>query len=85
MLFRSVLLTDLHNHAMPLINYELGDRVILAEGNKCKCGRNLKIIEQIEGRQGDNIQKSDDGESRPAMFHQGFGVMDCKHRLKTAG
>jgi phenylacetate-coenzyme A ligase PaaK-like adenylate-forming protein len=53
-----VLLTDLHNYAMPLINFELGDQIILAEENCCECGRSLKIIEQIEGRQGDYIQKS---------------------------
>lgn len=52
-----VLLTDLHNYATPLVNYELGDRIRFREGI-CPCGRSLKIIEEIEGRTEDSILKS---------------------------
>ena len=43
-----VVVTGLHNFAMPLIRYELGD---LAElGGPCPCGRGLPVIKRILGR-----------------------------------
>jgi phenylacetate-CoA ligase len=43
-----VVVTALHNFAMPLIRYELGD---LAEvGSACSCGRGLPVLRRILGR-----------------------------------
>ncbi len=43
-----VVVTSLHNFAMPLIRYELGD---LAEvGAPCPCGRGLPVLARILGR-----------------------------------
>lgn len=43
-----VVVTDLHNFAMPLIRYEIGD---LAEvGGTCPCGRGLPVLKRILGR-----------------------------------
>lgn len=43
-----VVLTDLHNFAMPLIRYSIGD---LAEvGEACPCGRGLPVLTRILGR-----------------------------------
>jgi phenylacetate-CoA ligase len=43
-----VVVTPLHNFAMPLIRYELGD---LAEaGEPCSCGRGLPVLRRILGR-----------------------------------
>lgn len=43
-----VVATSLHNFAMPLIRYELGD---FAEvGEPCSCGRGLPVIKRILGR-----------------------------------
>ncbi len=43
-----VVVTGLHNFAMPLIRYELGD---LAEtGGTCPCGRGLPVINRVLGR-----------------------------------
>lgn len=45
-------ITDLTNFTMPRIRYQLGD--IIAVSNKtCKCGRQLKVLENIEGREDD--------------------------------
>lgn len=44
-----VVLTVLHNYAMPLIRYELGDYAEV--GDNCVCGRSLPILERIVGRQ----------------------------------
>ena len=45
-----VVVTDLHNFAMPLIRYQLGDIAVL--GEPCACGRGLPVIRQIVGRAG---------------------------------
>ncbi|OQY69874.1 MAG: hypothetical protein B6D47_08425, partial [Rhodocyclaceae bacterium UTPRO2] len=43
-----VVLTPLHNFAMPLIRYEIGDYAEV--GNPCDCGRGLPVISRIHGR-----------------------------------
>ena len=49
----SLVVTDLHNRAMPLIRYRIGD-VVRIDRTPCRCGRfSPRII--IEGRQGDVI------------------------------
>lgn len=43
-----VVMTDLHNFAMPLIRYDIGD---FAEvGEACPCGRGLPVVSRIWGR-----------------------------------
>jgi phenylacetate-CoA ligase len=43
-----VVVTDLHNYAMPLIRYELGDYAVV--GEPCSCGRTLPVLRTILGR-----------------------------------
>jgi phenylacetate-CoA ligase len=43
-----VVVTPLHNFAMPLIRYEIGD--FAAPGSACACGRGLPVLERIAGR-----------------------------------
>lgn len=43
-----VVVTTLHNFAMPLIRYELGDYAEV--GEPCACGRGLPVIKHILGR-----------------------------------
>jgi phenylacetate-CoA ligase len=43
-----VVVTTLHNFAMPLIRYELGDYA--EAGEPCACGRGLPVIRRIMGR-----------------------------------
>lgn len=43
-----VVVTDLHNHAAPLVRYELGDHAEL--GGPCPCGRGLPTLRRILGR-----------------------------------
>ena len=45
-----VVVTDLHNFAMPLIRYDLGDYARL--GPPCPCGRGLPVLAGIAGRGG---------------------------------
>ena len=52
--------TGLLNQAMPLIRYEVGDRVALAPGSElCPCGRTMPIVKSIEGRNDDLIVTPD--------------------------
>lgn len=44
-----VIVTPLHNFAMPLLRYEIGDLATVGEG-PCPCGRKLPILEAIPGR-----------------------------------
>ncbi len=49
-----VLLTNLHNYAMPLIRYENGDSGSLIAG-ACPCGRALPLLSHVVGRRFDII------------------------------
>ncbi|MCX7157332.1 MAG: phenylacetate--CoA ligase family protein [Rhodocyclales bacterium] len=44
-----VVLTTLHNFAMPLIRYRIGDYAEVGEA--CACGRGLPVLKRIHGRQ----------------------------------
>lgn len=48
-----VVLTSLHNFAMPLIRYEIGDRAVF--GPTCRCGRSLPVLAAIPGRARDML------------------------------
>ena len=43
-----VVVTTLHNFAMPLIRYVVGDYAEL--GHPCACGRGLPVLKQVNGR-----------------------------------
>lgn len=44
-----VVLTTLHNFAMPLVRYQIGDYAVV--GKPCPCGRGLPVLERVMGRQ----------------------------------
>ncbi|WNM58123.1 phenylacetate--CoA ligase family protein [Candidatus Nitrospira allomarina] len=51
-----LLCTGLLNTDMPLIRYEVGDRIShVAEPSSCKCGRTLPVLSGIEGRTNDML------------------------------
>jgi phenylacetate-CoA ligase len=52
--------TTLYNRAMPLIRYDVGDEIELAEnGETCSCGRTLPLVRAIHGRGEDTIVTPD--------------------------
>lgn len=51
----SVVVTNLHNYAMPFIRYEIGDLADSLSFSECACGRNGQKIKNIKGRIADNI------------------------------
>ena len=44
-----IMVTDLHNYAMPFVRYEVGDIGMLTD-EPCVCGRGLPVLKSIEGR-----------------------------------
>ncbi|HXK59364.1 MAG TPA: hypothetical protein PLP42_05655 [Acidobacteriota bacterium] len=63
-----VLGTSLHNLAMPLIRYEVGDTVeLFDEPRSCGCGRSFPLIKAIHGRLED-VVVTPDGRIITALF-----------------
>jgi phenylacetate-CoA ligase len=50
-----VVVTDLHNHGMPMIRYVNGDVAMLATEQRCTCGRGLRLLERVDGRRADTL------------------------------
>lgn len=63
-----VVVTALHNFAMPLIRYDLGDRA--EAGPPCACGRGLPVLRRILGRE-QNMLVLPDGERRWTLLSSG--------------
>jgi len=60
--------TDLYNHAMPLIRYVNGDEGVLTD-EPCACGRNLIRIKEIAGRTSDIIDGLNNKKVHSTYFH----------------
>jgi phenylacetate-CoA ligase len=53
-----VVLTDLHNQAMPFLRYRNGDLGVPSH-RRCPCGRGLPLMEEIQGRTLDLLRTPD--------------------------
>ncbi|RLC51174.1 MAG: hypothetical protein DRZ79_03225 [Candidatus Cloacimonadota bacterium] len=52
--------TSYYNFSMPFIRYKTRDIIkIKKENNRCECGRNFRIVEEISGKECDFIQTPD--------------------------
>jgi phenylacetate-CoA ligase len=47
--------TSLYNYAMPLLRYRTGDTIKLSP-EKCACGCNFRVVEELQGRQVDYLE-----------------------------
>lgn len=74
-----LLVTVLFSRTVPLIRYELTDRVCLSD-QPCACSRSFQLVAAIEGRTDDMItlRGRDGGDARihPVVFHR---VLDLLH------
>lgn len=52
----TAVVTSLHNTAMPIIRYNLGDVIQLGERRKCECGMTSLYVEALQGRSSDVIE-----------------------------
>jgi phenylacetate-CoA ligase len=60
-----VLVTPLHNLAMPLIRYDIGDAAEV--GPPCPCGRGLPVLTRILGRRQNMLRLPDGGRRWPLL------------------
>lgn len=65
-----VVITTLHNFAMPLIRYEVGDYAEL--GEPCPCGRGLPVLKRIMGRQRNMLTLPDGRQHWPSFPAEGW-------------
>ncbi len=75
-----VVISPLHNYAMPLLRYEIGD---FAEvGPPCSCGRSLPVLTRILGRQR-NVGTLPSGEHVwPTFTSRKWGHIDALRQLQ---
>lgn len=62
-----IVVTDLHNYAMPLIRYKVGDLGSL-RSETCPCGRGLHSIEKVHGRAYDFIVDPKGAKHHPELI-----------------
>jgi phenylacetate-CoA ligase len=60
-----VVVTTLHNFAMPLVRYEIGDYA--EPGEPCACGRGLPVLRRIQGRVRNTLVTADGRSYWPAI------------------
>jgi phenylacetate-CoA ligase len=73
-----VILTTLHNYAMPLIRYEIGDYAEV--GEPCPCGRGLPTLKRILGRKRNRATLPDGRRLWPQLssnIWSGINEIDC--------
>ena len=80
-----VVLTSLHNFAMPLIRYEIGDRAVF--GPPCPCGRTLPVLAAIPGRARDMLTLPDGRRRFPFYAHNTIMQVDAivQHQVAQIG
>ncbi|MPZ30885.1 MAG: AMP-binding protein [Rhodospirillales bacterium] len=67
-----VIVTPLHNLAMPLLRYDVGDHAEV--GAPCPCGRDLPVIRRILGRR-QNMLRTAGGERWPLLSSDDIGKL----------
>lgn len=63
-----VVVSTLHNFAMPLLRYASGDYAEV--GDPCACGRGLPVLRRIVGRQRNMLLRPDGGQYWPSFASQ---------------
>jgi phenylacetate-CoA ligase len=67
-----IYLTNLFNHTMPLIRYEIADKVTLLSEQECPCGSIFRQVGDVEGRQEDSFLYPGDVMVDPLVFESTF-------------
>jgi phenylacetate-CoA ligase len=76
-----VVISNLHNRAMVLLNYRLGDRAVLAS-EPCSCGRSLPLLEHLEGRTTEVVCLAD-GRSISGLALEGLCKVELSPTLQV--
>jgi phenylacetate-CoA ligase len=70
-----VVLTDLHNFAMPFLRYANGDLAIAGPRARCACGRALRRIRAVEGRTTETLRDAQGQRVSGMVFNLIFSVL----------
>jgi phenylacetate-CoA ligase len=76
-----VVITPLHNFAMPLIRYEIGDYA--EAGEPCDCGRGLPVIRRIAGRVRNMLQLPGGGLRFPRFGEYEFASVPAVRQFQV--
>lgn len=74
-----VVVTAMHNFAMPLVRYEVGDYAEV--GDICECGRMLPVLTRVLGRQR-NMLTLPSGERRWPTFARAWEDIECIRQIQ---
>jgi phenylacetate-CoA ligase len=69
-----LVLTSLHNYAMPFIRYQIGDRGRLTD-RACGCGRGFPLIESVSGRSMEAFVRADGAVVSPVFIVAQIGYL----------
>lgn len=64
--------TNLFNHTLPLIRYEVSDQVKFLDGKPCPCGSTFRRVEDLRGRLEDTFAYSGGVTVHPIVFESSF-------------
>jgi phenylacetate-CoA ligase len=76
-----VVVTTLHNFAMPLIRYEIGDYAVA--GGACSCGRGLPVITRILGRKRNMLKLPDGRQFYPSFPAEAWAAIAPIRQLQA--
>lgn len=76
-----LVITDIHNYAMPLIRYEIGDYAEV--GETCSCGRGLPVLRQILGRTRNMIMLPSGQMSWPSFILYKWAVLGPINQIQV--
>ena len=85
-----MLITNLHNYAMPFIRYDIDDLGVRSDAD-CSCGRGLPLLAAINGRTWDTIVTKSKGKIPGMRLYEPFrelaelGVEQCQMVQETYG
>ena len=77
-----VVVTPLHNLAMPLLRYEIGDYAV--RGQTCACGRELPVLARIAGRRRNMLRLPDGSSHWPSFAATVWLPYPCIHKIQLA-
>jgi phenylacetate-CoA ligase len=77
-----ILVTNLHNTVMPMIRYDLGDRVAVDWQPDCPCGRPWPMITQVVGRTNEKLYLPDGSWIGGAYFQTAFDLLPDLKRFQ---
>ncbi len=78
-----IIITNLHNYAMPMIRYDIGDTGAMSF-DRCVCGSSLPIIERLTGRVTDHFRLKDGNLVHGEFFTHLFYFRDWVKQFQIA-